>query len=114
MPQDIIALGEERMNKTIAVLERFEFDQNKPRQSGNFEQRGYRLIRRLRPINQISSISIPEAQTLMIKPYDRTALKDIEKAIQLADLNLVPVNDGNVIGLIFRRLPSKEEKTWLK
>jgi len=115
MPQDIIALGEERMNKTIAVLEKdlslIRTSRANPAILNNVAIDYYGVST---PINQISSISVPEAQTLMIKPYDRTALKDIEKAIQLADLNLVPVNDGNVIRINFPPLTEQRRKDLIK
>lgn len=50
------------------------------------------------PLNQIASITVPEARMLVITPYDKTALGDIEKAIQKADLGVTPSNDGNIIG----------------
>lgn len=51
------------------------------------------------PIKQLASVSAPEAQQLMIKPFDAAALKDIEKAIRASDLGLAPDNDGKVIRL---------------
>jgi len=51
------------------------------------------------PIKQLASVSAPEAQQLMIKPFDANALKDIEKAIRNSDLGLSPDNDGKVIRL---------------
>ncbi len=51
------------------------------------------------PINQVASISVPEARLLVIQPWDRKLLPDIEKAIQKSDLNINPSNDGQVIRL---------------
>jgi len=51
------------------------------------------------PIKQIASVSAPEPQQLLIKPFDANALKDIEKAIRSSDLGLAPDNDGKVIRL---------------
>ena len=51
------------------------------------------------PIKQLASVSAPEPQQLLIKPFDATALKDIEKAIRSSDLGLAPDNDGKVIRL---------------
>ena len=53
----------------------------------------------LTPIKQIASVSAPEAQQLVIKPFDAAALKDIEKAIRGSDLGLSPDNDGKVLRL---------------
>ncbi len=51
------------------------------------------------PINQLASISVPEARQLVIQPWDRKLLSDIEKAIQKSDLGINPNNDGQVIRL---------------
>lgn len=51
------------------------------------------------PLIQLASISIPEARAIMIKPYDQTVLKAIEKAIMVSDLGLMPNNDGKIIRL---------------
>ena len=51
------------------------------------------------PINQIGSISVPEPRTLVINPWDKSAMKEIEKAIMNSDLGLNPTNDGDVIRL---------------
>ena len=51
------------------------------------------------PINQVATISIPEARLLVIQPWDKKMLTDIEKAIQRSDLGINPNNDGQVIRL---------------
>lgn len=62
------------------------------------------------PINQLSSISVPEARTLVIQPYDATSLKSIEKAIQMSDVGINPQNDGKVLRLIFPPLTEDKRK----
>ncbi|WP_020472721.1 ribosome recycling factor [Zavarzinella formosa] len=64
------------------------------------------------PIKQLASVSAPEAQQLMIKPFDAAALKDIEKAIRASDLGLAPDNDGKVIRLKIPAM-SGEQRTKL-
>lgn len=49
------------------------------------------------PLNQLATVGAPEARLLVITPFDKTIIQDIEKAIQKADLGLTPANDGNVI-----------------
>src|SRR6476661_9319051 len=51
------------------------------------------------PIKQLASVSAPEPQQLLIKPFDAGALKDIEKAIRSSNLGLAPNNDGKIIRL---------------
>ena len=62
------------------------------------------------PINQLSSISVPEARTLVIQPYDASALRSIEKAIQMSDVGINPQNDGKVLRLIFPPLTEDKRK----
>ena len=49
------------------------------------------------PINQLANISVPDPRTLMIQPWDKSSIGEIEKAIMKSDLGLTPVNDGSVI-----------------
>jgi len=60
------------------------------------------------PIDQTSQISVPEARQLMIKPYDKSILGDIEKAINAANIGISPNNDGEVIRL---NVPALNEET---
>jgi ribosome recycling factor len=60
------------------------------------------------PINQIASITVPEARLLVIQPWERKLLVDIEKAIQRSDLGINPTNDGQVIRLAIP--PMSEER----
>ena len=62
------------------------------------------------PINQLSSISVPEARTLVIQPYDASSLRSIEKAIQMSDVGINPQNDGKVLRLIFPPLTEDKRK----
>lgn len=62
------------------------------------------------PVNQLSSISVPEARTLVIQPYDASSLKSIEKAIQMSDVGINPQNDGKVLRLIFPPLTEDKRK----
>ncbi|RDW17808.1 ribosome recycling factor [Oceanobacillus chungangensis] len=66
------------------------------------------------PLNQIASIAAAEARLLVITPYDKTAIKDIEKAIQIADLGLAPSNDGNVIRISIPALTEERRKDLVK
>lgn len=49
------------------------------------------------PVNQMASITIPEARVLMVTPFDKNMINDVEKAILASDIGLNPANDGNVI-----------------
>lgn len=62
------------------------------------------------PLNQMASISAPEPRLLMIQPWDKTALKDIEKAILASDLGLTPNNDGTLIRIAIPQLTEERRK----
>ena len=56
------------------------------------------------PINQIAGISVPEARMILIQPWDQNLLREIEKALNEANLGISPINDGKVIRLVFPEL----------
>lgn len=66
------------------------------------------------PINQVAGISVPDARTIAISPWDATILKDIEKAILASDIGLNPNNDGKVIRLNFPELTEERRKDLVK
>ena len=66
------------------------------------------------PLNQLASINVPEPRTLMVHPFDKSALGAIEKAIQTSDLGITPSNDGNVIRLAFPPLTQERRKELVK
>jgi ribosome recycling factor len=66
------------------------------------------------PIPQVASVSVPEARMLVIKPWDPSSLKAIEKAIQTSDLGLNPNNDGSVIRLNLPMLTEERRKELVK
>ena len=66
------------------------------------------------PINQVAAVSITEARTLTIQPWDKTLLKAIEKAIQTSDIGINPQNDGTVIRMIFPPLTEERRKEIVK
>jgi ribosome recycling factor len=66
------------------------------------------------PVSQIGSVSIPEPRTLVIQPWDASALKAVEKAIMSSDLGINPGNDGKVIRLNFPQLTEERRKELIK
>ncbi len=62
------------------------------------------------PINQVASLSIPEANLILIKPWDPSNLKDIERAILASDLGINPINDGRLIKLPIPSLTEERRK----
>ncbi len=115
MPETIILTSEERMEKTLEVFKSdialIRTGRANPQVLNHVKVNYYGVAT---PLNQMSSISVPEATQLMIKPYDKSTLKDIEKAILAADLNLTPLNDGVVIRINFPALTEQRRKEFVK
>lgn len=66
------------------------------------------------PLNQVATISIPEARTVVISPFDKSLITEIEKAILVADLGLNPSNDGKVIRIAIPALTADRRKELVK
>lgn len=66
------------------------------------------------PIKQMASISVPEPRMIVIQPWDKGVLSDIEKAIQKSDLGINPTNDGKLIRLVFPPLTEERRKELVK
>lgn len=66
------------------------------------------------PLNQVASISTPEARMLLITPYDKNALGDIEKGILKSDVGITPSNDGSVIRLVLPELSMERRQELVK
>ena len=80
------------------------------------------LVERLRveyygtevPLQQLAGFNVPEARLLVVVPYDKSSIKDIERAIQNSDLGINPANDGQVIRLAFPPLTEERRKELVK
>jgi ribosome recycling factor len=66
------------------------------------------------PLNQLSTISAPEARLLTVQPYDKSSIKLIEKAINESDVGLNPSNDGNVVRLVVPELTEERRRELVK
>ena len=64
------------------------------------------------PLNQMAQISVPEARVLLITPYDKSSLKDIEHALLASDLGIAPMNDGSAIRLVIPQLTEERRKLY--
>ena len=115
MPQSIINNGQQKMEKTLESLK-------KELQTVKTGRANPGVLNKVQvvyygspmPLNQLATISTPEAQILMIKPFDKNILRDIEKAILVADLNLTPQSDGSVIRIVFPPLTEQTRKQLVK
>ena len=66
------------------------------------------------PVAQVGNVSVPEARTIMIQPWEPNLLKEIEKAIMMSDLGINPSDDGRVIRLVFPELTEDRRKELVK
>lgn len=66
------------------------------------------------PIAQVGNISVPDPRIIQIQPWEKSILKDIEKAIQMSDVGINPTNDGTVIRLVFPELTEERRKDLVK
>ncbi|MGX7075781.1 ribosome recycling factor [Globicatella sanguinis] len=66
------------------------------------------------PLNQLASITVPEARMLLISPYDKSSLTEIEKAILQSDVGITPSNDGSVIRLVIPALTQERRQELVK
>lgn len=115
MIKDIIKTAEEKMTKSIHVLESdlatMKAGRANPTMLDRIEVEYYGGMV---PINQVGNVSAPEPRVLMITPWDKKALKAIEKAIQKSDLNINPSNDGSVIRLVVPELTKETRLNLVK
>lgn len=115
MIKDILKETEDRMKSAISVLE----DDLRGMRTGRASTA---LVEKITvdyydtptPLLQLASLSVPEAQTIAIRPFDRSSLGLIERAIQNSDLGLHPNNDGNIIRLNLPPLTAERRKDLVK
>ena len=66
------------------------------------------------PIQQVGNISVPEARMIVIQPWEKSMIKEIEKAINMSDIGINPTNDGQVVRLVFPELTEDRRKELVK
>ena len=115
MVDEILLDAEEKMQKAIDVMEnRFlnvRAGRANPRILDKIEVEYYGV---LTPLIQLATISVPEARKLVIKPFDRSSIGAIEKAIFEANIGLTPNNNGEVVMLIIPELTEERRKEYVK
>jgi len=115
MLDDIYAEADERMNKVINAFQRelatLRAGRATPALLDRIEVDYYGAIT---PLNQLAGITAPESRLLVIQPWDKQSLGNIEKAILKSDLGLTPTNDGNVIRLSIPQLTEERRKDLVK
>lgn len=112
---EILKQTEEKMNKAITVLEAdLKTIRTGVAHASLLDHVQFEYYGSMTPINQVASVKVVEGRQLLIKPYDRNTLKDIERAIQTSDTGLVPQSDGEVIRLNVPALTEERRKELAK
>ncbi len=115
MVADIFEDSERRMQKAVEALKQDLLSIRTGRASSSLVERiQVEYYGTPTPLNQIASISVPEARQLVIQPWDKKLLTDIEKAIQKSDLGINPNNDGQVIRLNIPPLSQERRRDMVK
>ena len=113
--KELLKNTEEKMNKTVAVLERDYKSIRAGRANASVLDRiSVEYYGSMMKINEVAQISSPDPRMLTVSPYDRSLLKEIEKAIQASDLGINPQNDGKIIRLAFPPLTEERRKELVK
>ena len=113
--KELLKNTEEKMNKTVGVLERDYKSIRAGRANASVLDRiTVDYYGAPTPIQQMAAVSIPEPRVLMIQPWDASTLKEIEKAILTSDIGINPQNDGRVIRLSFPPLTEERRKEIVK
>ncbi|MGO4887749.1 ribosome recycling factor [Anaerobacillus sp. MEB173] len=115
MSKEIIKNAEQRMTKAIDALKRELATLRAGRANPAILDKVHvEYYGAPTPLNQLATISVPEARLLLIQPFDKTAISDIERGIQKADLGLSPSSDGTVIRITIPPLTEDRRKELVK
>jgi ribosome recycling factor len=115
MPKQVIANAKEKMKKAIQAYTRELASIRAGRASASLLDRiTVDYYGAPTPVNQLAGISTPEARLLVIQPYDKSILGEIEKAILKSDLGLNPSNDGSIIRIAIPQLTEERRKELAK
>ena len=107
--------NEARMEKTISALkDSFNTIRTGRANAAIFDKVRVDYYGTKSPLNQVATIAIPEARSVIITPFDKSLITEIEKAIQIADLGLNPSNDGKVIRIAIPALTADRRKELVK
>ena len=115
MANEITTTAQERMKNSLASLQRDLGHLRAGRANASLLDRiSVEYYGAPTPLNQLASITIPEARVLMITPFDKSILKEIERALYDSDLGITPANDGSVIRLVIPMMTEERRKELVK
>ncbi len=108
---EIFKIAEEKMNKSVnSLLNEYAAIRAGRANPAILDKVNVEYYGTPTPVNQMAAVSVPDARTLMIQPWDKSTLKDIERAILMSDIGINPQNDGSVIRLQFPPLTEERRK----
>ncbi|MBE6106536.1 ribosome recycling factor [Anaerovibrio lipolyticus] len=115
MINDIVSSSEERLNKSVDALKR-EFGSLRAGRAtpSLLDKVMVDYYGTPTPVNQVAKVSVPEARMIMIQPWEKTMLHEIEKAIMKSELGLSPNSDGTAIRLSIPQLTQERRKELVK
>lgn len=115
MIDDTLLEAEEKMDKAIEFAkEEFATIRTGRANAAMFSKLHVDYYGSPTPLQQLASFNIPEARTVLISPYDKSALRAIEKAIRDSDLGVNPTDDGGVIRIVLPQLTEERRKDYVK
>ena len=115
MIDDILLEAEERMDKAVdAASHEFANIRTGRATSSMFEQLLVDYYGAPTPMQQLASFQIPEARTVLISPFDRTATQEIIRTLRESDLGVNPTDDGNVVRVVLPALTEERRKEYVK
>ena len=108
---EIYKVAEEKMNKSVnAMLNEYAAIRAGRANPAVLDRVEVEYYGAPTPLNQMAAISVPDARTLVVQPWDKSSLKDIERGILTADIGINPQNDGSVIRLVFPPLTEERRR----
>jgi len=115
MPKQVMQSTKEKMEKAVQAYQRELATVRAGRASASLlDKVTVEYYGAPTPVNQLAQISVPEARMLVITPYDKSQLGEVEKAILRADLGLTPTNDGSIIRLSIPALTEERRRDLTK
>ena len=115
MIDDILLEAEDKMDKAVdAASHEFASIRTGRATSSMFEQLSGESYGAPTPMQQLASFQIPEARTVIISPFDRTATQEILRTLRESDLGVNPTDDGNVIRVVLPALTEERRKEYVK
>ncbi len=115
MIEEILLEAEDKMDKAVDVARNDFGDIRSGRaNAGMFEKIMVEYYGAMTPLQQLATITVPEARTVMVQPFDRSSMDAVEKALRESDLGVNPSNDGVVIRVVLPALTEERRKEYVR